>query len=251
MQLEWKYSPTTYLDEPISLEFEWGTLHIKNGSALAEINPEILYVNDLVCKKLTIKIETILLSAQLMTHKDFELRKPSRIDIREDGKKNYYLDAEPGKITISSEVVDIKILDKDGSIVSDTRKDRLAKQERYACLLEKFKADDVTLDQMLKSYQKAVKDPENEFLHLYEIRDALSKRFGSVKKSKASLGISKDKWNEIGSIANNLPLMESRHRGKFAGKLRNAKPMELEIARKSAVHLIDKYLEFLVASEAN
>ena len=50
-----------------------------------------------------------------------------------------------------------------------------------ASLVDKYGNSDVTLDQMLKSYQNSVKDPDNEFVHLYEIRDSLSERFGSRK----------------------------------------------------------------------
>jgi len=82
-------------------------------------------------------------------------------------------------------------------------------------------------------------------VHLYEISDALSTRFVSKTKAIAALGIIIGEWDEIGTVANTLPLKQSRHRGQAAGILRDAEPAELEMARKAVVHLVEKYLEFL------
>lgn len=114
-----------------------------------------------------------------------------------------------------------------------------------ACIIEKHFGVDATLDQMLKSYQKSVNDPDDELVHLYEIRDCLSKKFGSKKNAISNLRINEKEWDEIGKIANNLPLNQGRHRGKFVGNLRNAENAELEKARKSIVCLIEKYLDYL------
>ncbi len=100
---------------------------------------------------------------------------------------------------------------------------------------------------MLKSYQNSVKDPDNEFVHLYEIRDSLSERFGSKKSAIKKLGITSNEWDEIGKLANALPLKQGRHRGKAVGALIDAEIAELEKARKSAAYLIEKYLEYLEA----
>ncbi|SFK21005.1 hypothetical protein SAMN05216302_10022 [Nitrosomonas aestuarii] len=98
---------------------------------------------------------------------------------------------------------------------------------------------------MLKSYQKSVKDADNELVHLYETRDSLSERFGSKKSAIQKLGITSAVWDEIGKLANYLPLKQGRHRGKALGALRNAEQTELDKARKSVTHLIEKYLAHL------
>lgn len=247
VQLEWKYSPKTYLEEPILIEFEGGELEIKEGVAVATIDPEVFHADDSIREELTKKIESRLYAVQIMTHKDFKLSKPSRSDTREDGKKNHFLELESCVITTSVGTVDIVVHDKDGNIVSDTKRERLNKQNTFASLVEKHRTHNVTLDQMLKSYQQSVKDPKNEFVHLYEIRDALSIRFGSKNNTIKALDITNGEWDEIGKLANTLPLKQGRHRGQSVGALRGAEPAELEMARKSAAHLIDKYLEFLEA----
>ncbi len=248
VQLEWKYSPKTYLEEPILIEFEAGELKIGDGVAIATINPKAFYVEESIRDELTRKIECRLHAIQIMTHKDFELSKPYRINIEEDGKKNYFLEAESCIVTTSVGTVDIIVHDKNGNVISDSKRERLDKQHKFATLVDKHRNYDPTLDQILKSYQQSVKDPNDELVHLYEIRDALSNKFGSKAKAIKVLRLTEERWDEIGKLANNLPLNQGRHRGKAVGALRDADLTELEIARKSAVNLIEKYLDFLESS---
>ena len=213
VQLEWKYTPSNYLEEPILIPFEGGELEIKEGFAIANIDPPLFHDNESIKEDLTRQIESWLHAVQIMMHKDFELSKPTRTDIREDGKKNYFLEAKPCVIKMRAGPVDIIAKDKDGNVVSDSKSERLNKQKEFAYLVDKHRSSDTTLDQMLKSYQKSVKDPDDELVHLYEIRDSLSKRFGSKKNAIEKLGITKNEWDEIGKLANMLPLNQGRHRG--------------------------------------
>jgi len=91
----------------------------------------------------------------------------------------------------------------------------------------------------------SVKNPDNEFVHLYEIRDSLSNKFGSKKNAIANLSITSKQWDEIGELANSLPIKQGRHRGKSAGSLRDAYLSELKRGRKSVANLIEKYLEYI------
>jgi hypothetical protein len=68
-------------------------------------------------------------------------------------------------MTVSVGTVDLIV--KEGNVISDTMRQRLDKQKRFASLVNKYRNSDVTLDQRLKSFQNSVKDPDNEFVHLY------------------------------------------------------------------------------------
>lgn len=235
IQLEWQYSPKNYLEEPISISFEGGSIKISEGMALAEIEPSIFHEDEAIRQNLTALIESRLQAVQIMTHADFDLGKPSRTDIRADGKKVHFLEA-----------LSKMVLGSFGSMDSEkTKSDRLDKQRWFASVIDKHRATDVTLDQLLKSYQMSVKDPDNEFVHLYEIRDSLSDKFGSKKNALVNLSITNKQWDEIGELANSLPIKQGRHRGKSAGSLRDAYSSELKCGRKSVANLIEKYLEYL------
>lgn len=245
IQLEWQYSPGTYLEEAIQISFEGGHLEIKDGVAIAKLDPVIYGSNSSLQEDLTRRIADRLHAVQIMTHKDFELSKPSRTDVREDGKINQFIEVEPVAITISVGTVDQIVKDKYGNVVFDSKRERLEKQARVASLIDKHRNSDATLDQMLKSYQKAVKDPDDELVHLYEIRESLAKRFGSKTRAINELGVKSNDWDEIGRLANSPSLKQGRHRGRAVGTLRDAELAELDMARKSACYLIEKYLEYL------
>ena len=98
---------------------------------------------------------------------------------------------------------------------------------------------------MLKSYDSAVSDPNDEFVHLHEIREAVSKKFRNEKNAKSKLNITKTEWSDFGLITCTKPLLQGRHRGKNAGNLRQASLSELETVRKIAFKIIENYLIYL------
>lgn len=243
--MEWKYTPKNYFEEPISISDEGFTLDISDGSAVAKIEPTVFNKYNELSSKLSEMIKSRLYAVQIMTHRKFTLSKPSRIDLNEDGTRNIYLTMDPITIKTSTGMVDIILKDKDGHVISDSKQERLDKQKWIALAMDKFRSADETLDQMLKSHQMAANDPDNELVHLYEVRDALSKKFGDQTKAKKHLSITEGDWNTLGDLANNQPLKQGRHRGKSAGILRDATASELELARKITQILIEKYLKYL------
>lgn len=245
IELEWKYTPLNFFEEPINITLEGIILTIENGKAFAQITIDQLNENSDIKSNLHRIVESKFQAIQMFNHKKFELSQPSRIDIKENGGKNYYLHCEPAVYKTTMGSVDFVVKDKYGNIKSDTKKDRIEKQDRILSLISKHIELDSTLSGLISSYNMSVKDPYNELVHLYEIRDALLARFGSKKTAMKSLNITNSQWNDIGFIANELPLKQGRHRGKMLGKLREADSSELEKSRKSAVDLIEKYLEYI------
>lgn len=48
VQLEWKYSPETYLEGSVKILFDGGDLEIKDGIAIAKIDPNLYHTNSLI-----------------------------------------------------------------------------------------------------------------------------------------------------------------------------------------------------------
>ena len=94
-------------------------------------------------------------------------------------------------------------------------------------------------------------DANNELVHLYEIRDALSRRFGGESPACQVLHISSTDWSRLGQLANSEPLRQGRHRGKNLGILRNATDAELTEARNIGRQFVEAYLEFLDVTGTN
>jgi hypothetical protein len=96
-----------------------------------------------------------------------------------------------------------------------------------------------------------VADPDNELVHLYEIRDALATKFGGEGAVRSALGIRSKEWSSLGQRANSEPLRQGRHRGtKVGGELRDAVESELKDARGIARNMIEAYLYYLVGQNA-
>jgi len=95
-----------------------------------------------------------------------------------------------------------------------------------------------------------VNDPNNELVHLYEIRDTLSKKFGGENAACQALNISAAQWSRLGQLANNEPLRQGRHRGKNPGALRDATEAELTEARDITRQFVEAFLEYLERKNA-
>ncbi|MEM6838588.1 MAG: hypothetical protein AAF609_17250 [Cyanobacteria bacterium P01_C01_bin.120] len=206
IQLEWKYHPAKYFEEPISWSYKNIELQIDNGTAIASIEPDIYHLSPSIKEDLTKVIENRFFAVQIMNYKEFNLEKSTRTDFTEDGKKNYFLEADSCLLKMTVNPVDLIVKDKDGTVISDTKRDRLNRQENFSNLVDEYRSNDITLDHIRKSYQKSVKNPDDELVHLYEIKDSLSKRFGSKSVTVKKLGIKNREWGKIGVLANTLPL---------------------------------------------
>lgn len=168
--------------------------------------------------------------------------------VHPDGRRDIFMEAEPGRIVISVNAVGFQVIDKDGNVISDSKRDRTEKKKSFAELVTTHRATDGLLTSLLRSYDAAVRDPNNELVHLYEVREALSTKFGGETATRAALGISVSQWSRLGQLCNNEPLRQGRHRGKTGGAFRDATEAELTEARGSARAMIEAYLQHLEAS---
>jgi hypothetical protein len=162
-----------------------------------------------------------------------------------NGKRTVTIAPESCVVKVSVGPVDIIVKDKDGNVVGDTRRERIKKKKKLADLAEKHRPGNPVVEAILNSYKTAVNDPNNELVHLYEIREALSKNFGGDAATRSALGISGNAWSRLGQLANKRPLQQGRHRGKNVSALRDATEGELKEARLIARTLIENYLEYL------
>ena len=94
---------------------------------------------------------------------------------------------------------------------------------------------------VLESFSTALNEPDSEFVRLYQIRDALVKRFGSERDAKEALGISTSDWKFFGQMANDEPVAGGRHPGKSLGPLRNATTDERARMRALAEDWLRKF----------
>ena len=110
--------------------------------------------------------------------------------VRQDGGRDIFVELEPAVLRISGGLVDFQVTDEKGNIVTDSRRDRIEKKRSLAELISGHSSD-ALLTALLTSHRNSVLDPDNELVHLYEIRDALSTRFDGEKGARNTLGITR------------------------------------------------------------
>ena len=242
--LEWTFTPKDYFEDEIHIERDDYEMIINDGLVEARISPEVYDEEHKMRDSLHKNLDDRFLGVQLLTHRPYKLSKASMYRLHPDGRKDVTVFPESCVMTITAGNVDLVVKDKDGNIISDSRRERVEKKKELAELAETYSSDPVAAS-LLASYKAAVNDPDNELVHLYEIRDALSKLFSGEKEAHKALKISASEWSRLGQLANSEPLKQGRHRGKSAGGLRDASEEELTETRKIARNFVEAYLVYL------
>lgn len=240
--LEWRFSPPDYFESQIEIKQHDYNMVIADGKAEAKIDSVVYEANPLIREELDDVLRSQFLGLQLSSRETFDLSRPNKVRVEHsDGLTDYILEVEPGRYEHRGYQIKFLKTDRDGNVAADQQTEAA---KRIAELVSKHHKDKV-LKSLLKSWDASVNDPENELGRLYEIRDALSRRFGNDSdKARNLLGISKKEWSDFGKLCNKTPLEQSRHRGAH-DTLRDATDRELSEVRGIAKDWIDAYLHYL------
>jgi hypothetical protein len=213
--LKWAYSPAGFFKVPVSATIDAAELSIDDGKAEARIHATAL--DPSLSDKLCTFIDACLRAQQVLLHMKFELTGPTTEWLDEAGQ---VLRREVGLTGLPATI-----------FIGTPEHLRFADQSRFRELSARDGADE-TLQVMLRAYGAAVRDPADEFIHLYEIRDALKKLFGGERDAIAALGgLTRTSCKTLRVFANVEPVREGRHRGIWGLSLRDATQAELSSAR--------------------
>ena len=243
--LEWKFTPPDYFEEAIEILRNDYVMTIADGTVEAKIEAAIYDTNPSIRQVLQGSLNDRFLGVQLLAHRPYELSSSTIIRVRSDGRRDKSIELESGCLVMSGGSIDFRIADMDGNIIADSKRDRIERKKSLAELVSVHRASDGLLAAMLRSYSAGVRDPNNELVHLYEIRDALSVKFGGDNSARAAIAITASQWSRLGQLCNNDPLRQGRHRGKTGEALRDASEGELVEARGIVRAMIEAYLQYL------
>jgi len=246
--LEWTFSPPDYFEDPIHVTRDDYVMTIADGKVEARIDSSVYDRDPSRRQILHGALNDRFLGVQLLNHRAYQLSASTMTRLHPDGRRDIYMELEPAHLKLSGGIVDFRITDKAGNVLRDSRQERIERKRILAELVEIYRAKDTLLALLLRSYNAAVKDADNELVHLYEIRDALAKQYGGEAGALSSLGISASDWSRLGQLANSEPLRQGRHRGKTGVALRDATEGELTEARAIARKMIEAHLNYLEAS---
>lgn len=244
--IEWSYTPDSFLETIHELDYRGKTLTFDNGNVSFEIDQELYDSDSDFTSKTERYIEDYLDGISIQSHTSYKLSRKATKFFNDEGDliKQSVTAKSIASSTFLGSNVEVTITDKEGNVVHDSKQERIDEKISWGILIANLSHLDDTIKNI---YLKSIKDPKNELIHLYEIRDYIAEKLGGSKKARKTLTISKKDWNLLGSLANNKPIREGRHRGTFADKLRKATTEELKSARGIAKKLIAEYLKFLQA----
>jgi len=249
--LEWPYTPTNYFERPFKFKNKNYEIEICDGRVkvmlFAEEYHKLNTIPENLIDDIRSKIDFIFMAVQLETHSPYDISKTYSFHYAQpNGRESVTIRPEAASMKVSVSSVDFKVTDSKGNVIVDTRAERIHCKKEFAKLALKYGPKDKTTQSVLRSFRASINDPGNSLVHLYEILDALKKKFSTREKALTALHISDDtRWDRLHKLANDEPLKEGRHRGSFPGQLRNATQQEVEEATKIAEEMILKYFYYL------
>ncbi len=247
--LEWEYAPSESLEQCVALRTPDFDLEIDSGKAVAMLDPTTYEGNPHLKDVIAGEVQSRLRAAQMHTHQPFQLAGPTVTYVQDDGKERCLLDVACSTHIVVSDRVDIQVLDADGKVVRDTKLERITDKAALGTLIAKHQSD-VTLQAMLNSLDTALRDQDDELVHLYEIREALASRFSSERNARQTVGVGAKDWSRMGRLCNEEPLRQGRHRGRKVASVRDATDAELGEARSIATTMVRGYIAYLERDSA-
>lgn len=246
--LEWTYSPANFLESPVEIKQIGYELKMDEGKVEARIDPSVYDAEPSLRQQLHGQVLAQLQAVQLTTLRTFELSSSSKTVVRADGSKHHFLEVKSIVAISSVSSPNLVVRDSSGRVTFDSKQERIVIQKQLAQQIKKHDGDEV-LEALLRSFYAALDDPNNELVHLYEVRETLKTKLGGDKKAKSILSITQRQYSRFGELCNELPLKQGRHRGKAYDELRDATAAELDEARKIAREMIEAYLDYLERSQ--
>jgi hypothetical protein len=245
IELEWSYKPPDYVEERIVWNRQNYSVEIADGHIIAHMDAGFFESKPELRELLTRELNDYFYGALPYRRRPFEISRGSISRIWPDGRRDTTLEVQVGSHVFAGMNVDLIHTGADGKVIGDTRRERIEATMKLAELSSRYAPTDPTVRRILDSFDAAVRYPGNELICLYEVWEALQTRFRGDGKARKALGIIRDDRSRLTKLADKEPLNQGRHRGKFAGKLRNATASELDEAWAIARGMYEKYLSYL------
>jgi hypothetical protein len=237
VEIQWVYTPADFFDEKIERNCERYSVEIEGGRATARMSAAFYRPGGDFQHALTEELRNYFRLWQLDMRRVFEIRGPSVRRIHPDGRTDITICVDG--IVCVSEVGDINLRWTDASgVVHDSRREHFAAMKGKVELLL-CHASDRKAHRILESHAASIATPGEELVYLYEIWDALMKKFKGEKNALRVLGILPETKTRFYELTCNLPLRQGRHRGRH-DTLRDATAEELDDARRIAKDMMEK-----------
>jgi len=187
-ELEWPYRPADFFEAPFHHQTPEYELAVDAGQAVVKLvtpqNPLPQEVRD----RLDADIQALFQLRQLQVHKSYELKGPRVCQHHPGGTKSVAVSSSDA-VLVTTGHLDIVHRDAAGTVIHDSKAERIRDDEALLHSVLPNVAGSPLLRGLLASYRAAVEDPANEFVHLYEVKDALVRHLGTEEAAGIALNI--------------------------------------------------------------
>lgn len=162
----------------------------------------------------------------------------------------------PRKINVGVGVLNTRIKDTSGKVLFDAKESEAAQALRARQKIRgelrtdsiRFvrNLDDAYFRRAWESFSLAMGPDEHAISHLYDVRDAVARKFDEQGESACRvLKLSDAKWREFGQAFNNGAVKGGRHNGKHPAPMQPMTREQRDKVIRFAREILDRYGEYL------
>lgn len=240
---EWQYLPANLSGLEQRFDALGATLVIDRGTARAEMDESQFRAAPDIGDTLLLVIKARVAPFEHLAGTSLAFHHPPALTITHDDGRPTEIHAQGHASVRITDHMHFQLVDKNGIVTFDSELDSLNGAQAKAELLTKH-ATDSLLSRLLVSLGQSRNDPDDEFIHLYEILEALATRFGHNQRICGALGVDLDQVKNFHRVCNSLTTA-SRHRGLAKAPLVRPDATQYSFARGFAWELIVAYATWL------
>jgi hypothetical protein len=136
---------------------------------------------------------------------------------------------------------DVVVTSADGTVVADSRKERMHELLRFA----DTSAKNDTLQRMSDYLLEYHADEDKKLAPLFDIIELAAEVFGHQHKAATSMGVGIKKMNEATHVMNDSSIRSSRHRGQEVSQQRDPSPAESQLCEAVAEQIVSEYTKLV------
>jgi hypothetical protein len=136
---------------------------------------------------------------------------------------------------------DMVLTSADGTVVADSRKERMSELLRFA----EASAKNGTLRRMSDYILGYHTDPDRKLAPLFDIIELAAEVFGHEHKAATSLGVGVQRMKDATNVMNDSSIRSGRHRGEEVSQQREPTPAEAQLCEAVAEEIVTEYTKLV------